>query len=116
VKGSPITRHGLHKTWLMVCEKAGIADLHIHDFRSFAASEAQDQGIADKVAATILGHTDTRTTQKHYAKVRKRSAAEASAKISAPVAQAFGLEPKPQPSARRLLRRGFERVKVKREG
>ena len=36
----------------------------------------------------------------------------------------FGLEPKPQPqpqpqpqpSARRLLRRGFERVKVKREG
>ena len=109
--GTAITRHGLHKTWLQVCEMAGIEGLHIHDFRSFAASEAQDQGIADKVAATLLGHSDTRTTQKHYAKVRKRSSAEASAKISAPIAQAFGLEPKPRPNARKLVKRAVQRLK-----
>ncbi len=113
-KGTPITRHGLHKTWIMVCKKAEVLGLHIHDFRSFAASEAQDQGIAEKVAATLLGHTDTRTTQKHYAKVRKHSSAEASAKISAPIAQAFGLTPKPEPklTERKLIRRFLKQIKA----
>lgn len=113
--GSHITRHGLHKVWMAVRERAGIPDMHLHDFRSFAASESLDKGIATKVAAAILGH-DPRTTERHYQRARDKRVAEAAAQISAPVAQAFGLEPKPQPSARRLLRRGFERVKVRREG
>ena len=109
--GEPITRDGLHKLWVRVCEKAQVQDLHIHDFRSFVASEGLAQGIAPKITSQLLGHGDARTTEKHYQKVRDKHAAEASAMISAPVAQAFGLEPKPAPSARTLIRRAIQRLK-----
>jgi len=88
LKGQSITRNGLHKTWLSVCAEAKVKDLHLHDSRSLAASEAEAQGINPKSASAILGHRDTRTTQKHYAKVRNsRSAAAA---VSAPIAEALG--------------------------
>ena len=87
-KGKAITRNGLHKTWLAVCDEAKIKDLHLHDSRSLAASEAEAQGINPKSASAILGHKDTRTTQKHYAKVR--SARAAAAAVSAPIAEALG--------------------------
>jgi integrase len=112
VKGSHLTRHGLHKLWMIVRERAGVPDMHLHDFRSFTASESLDMGISTKVAAAILGH-DPRTTERHYQRARDKRVAEAAAQISAPVAQAFGLEPTPQPNTRKLLRRGFERVKSK---
>lgn len=112
-KGMPMSRHGLHKTWLLVCEKAGVVGLHLHDFRSFAASEALAQGLSDKAASQVLGHADVRTTQRHYAKVRQAAATEASAKVSAPVAQAFGLAPETEAAAqrRRLVRRAIQRLK-----
>ena len=108
-----MSRHGLHKTWLLVCEKAGVVGLHLHDFRSFAASEALAQGLSDKAASQVLGHADVRTTQRHYAKVRQAAATEASAKVSAPVAQAFGLAPETEAAAqrRRLVRRAIQRLK-----
>lgn len=110
-EGEPITRDGLHKLWVRVCEKAQVQDLHIHDFRSYVASEGLAQGIAPKITSQLLGHGDARTTEKHYQKVRDKHAAEASAMISAPVAQAFGLEPKPVLSARTLIRRAIQRLK-----
>ena len=113
VKGSHLTRDGLYKTWVAVCAEAGVDGLHLHDFRSFAASEGLDQDINPKLTSKMLGHADQRTTERHYQKVRSKKAAEAAAKISAPVAEAFGLAvEKPKPNARRLLRRGFARVKT----
>lgn len=109
--GQPLTREGLHKVWLAVCEEAGISDLHLHDFRSFAASEGLAMGVDTQVTSRILGHGDRRTTEKHYTKVRDRQAAAAAAKISSPIAQAFGLEPKPKPNAKRLISRAIKRVK-----
>ena len=112
--GTALTKAGLRHIWDQVLEQAGIpkGSLHLHDFRSFAASEGQDQGIADKVVSTILGHSDTRTTQKHYARVRKASSAAAAASMSAPVARAFGLEANPAKArGRRLIRRAIQRVK-----
>ncbi len=87
-KGESLTRNGLHKTWQAVCEKAGIKDLHLHDSRSLAASEAEAQGVNPKTGAALLGHKDARTTAKHYAKVRK--ARDAAAAVSAPIAEAMG--------------------------
>ena len=111
-KGMPLTRSGLRATWLAVCDQAEASDIHIHDLRSFFASEGQDQEIPDKIVSTLLGHSDTRTTQKHYAKVRRKSSASAAARISAPVAQAFGLEEDPvQARARRLVKRAIRRLK-----
>ena len=90
-KGQHLTRMGLYHAWVAVCEKAEIQDLHLHDSRSLAASEAEAQGHSAKTASAVLGHKDTRTTEKHYTRVRKvREAAE---QIAAPIARA--LEGKP---------------------
>lgn len=114
-KGQHLTRDGLHKVWMVVRDLAGVPDLHLHDFRSFAASEGLDQDIDPKLTSRVLGHGDQRTTEKHYTKVRNKKAAKVAAKISAPVAVAFGLEDRPGPSIRKLLRRGFARVKTRGE-
>lgn len=87
-KGTALTRNGLHKVWMAVCEKAGITDLHLHDSRSLAASEAEAQGVPPATAAALLGHRDARTAQKHYTRVRR--AREAAASVSAPIAVALG--------------------------
>ena len=87
IKNRPLTRDGLHKVWMTVREKAGVEDLHIHDFRSMAASESEAQGINPKTAAAILGHADVRTTMKHYTKARNTQ--EAAAKVAAPIARAL---------------------------
>ena len=92
--GQPFTRNGIRRIWTIICEQAKVADLHLHDFRSFAASEGLDQGISPQIAATVLGHKNSRTTEKHYQKPRRRATAEAAEKIFAPVAKAFGLEQK----------------------
>ncbi len=86
-RGEPLTRMGLYHTWLAVCAKAKVENLHLHDSRSLAASEAESQGFNPKTAAAVLGHKDTRTTEKHYARVRK--AKEAAARIAAPIAEAL---------------------------
>jgi integrase len=62
-------------------------NLHIHDFRSMAASESKAQGINPKTAATILGHADVPTTMKHY--TRARNTQEAAAMVAAPIARAL---------------------------
>jgi integrase len=85
--GSHLTRDGLHKVWVVVRDKAGIPDLRLNDFRSLGASEAEAQGINPKTAAALLGHSDERTTMKHYTRVRK--AQEAAAKVAAPIAAAL---------------------------
>lgn len=86
-RGQPLTRMGLYHTWLSVCSEAKVENLHLHDSRSLAASEAEAQGFNPKTAAAVLGHKDTRTTEKHYARVRK--AKEAAARIAAPIADAL---------------------------
>ena len=89
-KGEGFTRSGLHKTWMAVCESAKVKDLHLHDSRSLAASEAEEQGLNPKTGAAILGHKDVRTTNKHYTRVRSaktRSGAEA---VFGPIAEALG--------------------------
>ena len=85
-----MTRSGLHKTWLAVCEYAKITDLHIHDSRSLAASEAEEQGIAPKTGAAILGHKDVRTTNKHYTRVRSAKVKSGAEAVFEPIAEALG--------------------------
>ena len=90
--GKPFSATWVSKVFAMVCREAGIDNLHLHDFRSFAASEGLEQGIDARVTAKLLGHASSQTTEKHYLKVRKRKTAEAAVSISRPIAKAFGLE------------------------
>jgi len=90
--GKPLSTNGLSMAFAKVRSHAGVDDLHLHDFRSFAASEGLEQGIDARVTAKLLGHASSQTTEKHYLKVRKRKTAEAALSISRPIAKAFGLE------------------------
>jgi len=93
IRNRPLTRDGLHKTWMAVREKAGLAeaDIVIHDFRSLAESEGEEQGISETTRATMMGHSAA-TARRHYTKSRK--VAEAAAMISAPIAAALNGKPK----------------------
>ena len=92
--GEHLTRMGIYHTWLAVCREAKVENLHLHDSRSLAASEAEAQGHNPKTAAAVLGHMDVRTTEKHYARVRK--AREVAAQIAAPIAAALEGERTPR--------------------
>jgi len=89
--GMPLSASWLSRIFAKLCRQAGIDDLHLHDFRSFVASEGLEQGIDARVTAKLLGHASSQTTERHYLKVRKRKTSEAAISISRPVAKAFGL-------------------------
>jgi integrase len=86
IKGKAMTRDGLHKTWMAVREKAGLHDLVIHDFRSWGASEAEEQGISAATRTTLFGHSAA-TEAKHY--TRARGVGEAADKIADVMARAL---------------------------
>jgi len=88
----PLPRTTIRCLWGRVCRLAGVSDLHMHDFRSHAASEGLELGIDARVTAKLLGHSSSRTTDRHYLNVRKRKTAEAAAAIAEPVARALGLK------------------------
>jgi integrase len=89
---APLSPACLRSAWNRICAAAGVRDLHLHDFRSFAASEGLEQGIDARTTAKLLGHSNSQTTERHYLRVREKMFAKAAAKISAPIAKAFGLE------------------------
>jgi len=90
----PLTDSAVRKIWNKICAMADVEDLHLQDFRSFAASESHEQDLDLLTASKILGHKDSRTTEKHYLKVRMSKVTEAAEIVSAPIAKAFRLEQK----------------------
>lgn len=87
--GKPLSRHTLYAAWRDVCRVANVEDLHLHDFRSLAASEGEAQGVTPKTMAHLLGHTDVRTVQQHYARVRKPAAAKVAGQLADSIAEAM---------------------------
>ncbi|MBS1830564.1 MAG: tyrosine-type recombinase/integrase [Acidobacteria bacterium] len=65
---------GMHETrsgnwrrrlrWLF--QKAGIEDGHAHRFRDTIAVELLESGVPTERVSILLGHTSTRTTERHY--------------------------------------------------
>lgn len=89
VSDGPLTRHGVYKTWRAVCELAEVKNLHLHDFRSLAASEGEAQGVPAKTMARVLGHADPRTTMKHYTKARHSVVTEVVSKVAGRISAAM---------------------------
>lgn len=87
--GTPLSRNTLYATWREVCRVAKVENLHIHDFRSLAASEGEAQGVSPKSMSHLLGHTDPRTVQQHYTRVRQGSAARIAQQLANPIADAL---------------------------
>lgn len=58
----PYTPSGLRALWRVARIKAGLHDVRLHDFRAKAGSDKA----TDDEARALLGHSDTRTTRRHY--------------------------------------------------
>jgi integrase len=67
-RGTGYTYGGLRSSWVRLCERAKIEDLHIHDFRGRAGVDAllDEEGEEDiKAAQKLLGHKSEAMTR-HY--------------------------------------------------
>ena len=56
------TLSGFETVWQRAKKTAGVKNLHFHDIRGTAASDADN----DEHARALLGHEDVRTTRRHY--------------------------------------------------
>jgi site-specific recombinase XerD len=51
--------------WKKLCINAGIKNARIHDLRHTFASILVNKGVSLQVAGKLLGHSDTRTTERY---------------------------------------------------
>lgn len=58
----PYTPSGLRALWRVARERAGLADVRLHDLRGKAGSDVPTQADAQR----LLGHADGKVTGKHY--------------------------------------------------
>jgi integrase len=60
--GKPINYRTLRDQWALACERAGVADAHLHDLRAMAATMAKQQGLDPQ---GLLGHTSPAMTRRY---------------------------------------------------
>jgi integrase len=63
--GTPLTPNNVRRQLRRVLDLAGLERVSPHKFRRTVATEI-DKAADEKLAAELLGHTDTRITIKHY--------------------------------------------------
>jgi integrase len=63
--GGPYRYGGIRSAWVRACERAGIEDLHIHDFKGRSGVDAMGDDEDVKKAQRLLGHT-TEAMTRHY--------------------------------------------------
>jgi integrase len=59
----PLTN--LRKSWVRICDEAGIEGVRLHDLRHTAASIAVGQGASLPIVGRLLGHTQAQTTLRY---------------------------------------------------
>ncbi|MFO0253375.1 MAG: tyrosine-type recombinase/integrase [Betaproteobacteria bacterium] len=60
--GKPVDYRTLRDQWALACERAGVADAHLHDLRAMSATMAQQQGLDPQ---GLLGHTSPAMTKRY---------------------------------------------------
>lgn len=63
--GGPYRYAGIRSAWVRTCERAGIEDLNIHDFRGRAGVDAMGDDEDIRKAQRLLGHS-TEAMSRHY--------------------------------------------------
>ena len=61
--GKPLVN--LAKAWKVICERAELADVRIHDLRHTAASIGVAQGLSLPIIGRLLGHSQPQTTSRY---------------------------------------------------
>ena len=75
----------LNDPWDLICERAGLEDLRIHDYRHSYASRALALGESLPMIGRMLGHTQVETTTR-YAHLAKDSVRGSAVRISESIA------------------------------
>lgn len=70
----------IQRAWERACAAAGVEDAHFHDLRHSAASEMVNAGVDLFTVGKVLGHRDSRSTQR-YSHLRTETLAAAVATI-----------------------------------
>jgi len=95
-------RHDLNRPWRLVCKRAGLDGVRLHDLRHTHASVGAGAGLGLPIIGKLLGHSQASTTQR-YAHFAADPLRRASDKIAGRIAAAVG-EPLDRPGKNR--RRG----------
>jgi integrase len=74
--------------WAVICEAAGLKSLRLHDLRHAFASAAVNDGLSLPIIGALLGHRETRTTQR-YAHLADDPQRLAAAQVAGRIAQAM---------------------------
>ena len=77
--------HGsIYTSWNQARRRAGLADVRVHDLRHTLASQLAQSGHSLWVIANVLGHSQTRTTERyaHLSGETLRNAVNSAAKVS----------------------------------
>ena len=83
VKGKPM--RNLNDPWDIVCERAGLEDMRIHDARHSYASRALALGESLPMIGRLLGHTQVETTAR-YAHLAEDSLRDSAERVSESIA------------------------------
>lgn len=79
----------LRKSWVRVCERAGLQGIRLHDLRHTTASIAVGAGAGLPIVGRLLGHTQAQTTLR-YAHVDTDPALHAANQVGEAVRRALG--------------------------
>jgi integrase len=74
--------------WATICEAVGLQGLRLHDLRHAFASAAVNDGLSLPIIGALLGHRETRTTQR-YAHLADDPQRLAAAQIAGRIVQAM---------------------------
>jgi integrase len=74
--------------WATICEAAGLQSLRLHDLRHAFASAAVNDSLSLPIIGALLGHRETRTTQR-YAHLADDPQRPAAAQVAGRIAQAM---------------------------
>ena len=85
----------LKRPWKLVCKAAALSDVRIHDLRHSFASVGASDGHGLIIVGKLLGHTQSRTTER-YAHLDNDPLRKASDAIAGKIAAAMGEAPPPQ--------------------
>lgn len=85
-------RSGLDRPWLIVRQAAGLPNMRLHDLRHAYASTAAGAGVGLRVVGQLLGHRDSRTTER-YAHVADTAARRATELVGARLSEAMAGAP-----------------------
>ena len=86
IKGRPM--RNLNDPWEIVCERAGLEDMRIHDVRHSYASRALALGESPPMIGRLLGYTQVETTAR-YAHLAEDSVRESAVRVSESIAVDF---------------------------